>query len=304
VGCGVEYRWHGSLFTRLTERYDAPNQGKLCKKGKFGFEFLNEPAPAPVDLAAAKAAAEKLLAKAKSPLMRISPYLAGEAIDAFLDAAKKKGIPVQAAGLEKVDPRWAKLAAKGGGCSDEAKKLIVLVGDISSSNNVAFTEAYRRARKGAAELWVAGHDDESTRRVASRVLPDVAAALKEAVASGAAVEVWVNPEQSSVAVLDALLAVQDKVTVNLLWSSRNAGYLFTRQTPAAKKADLLLDVGVEEASNGTARIVWGKKTEKTAVFVPLSRDLWTGGRSHPTAMPAVNGAKIDLAAVKAAVLID
>jgi formate dehydrogenase major subunit len=311
VGCGVEYRWHGSLFTRLTERYDAPNQGKLCKKGKFGFEFLNEPAPAPVDLAAAKAAAEKLLAKAKSPLMRISPYLAGEAIDAFLDAAKKKGIPVQAAGLEKVDPRWAKLA-KGGGCSDEAKRLIVLVGDISSSNNVAFTEAYRRARKGAAELWITGHDDETARRVASLVLPDVAAALHEAVATGAAVEVWVNPEQSSTAVLESLLAVQDKVTVNLLWSSRNAGYLFTRQAPPAKKPDLLLDVGVEEASNGTTRIVWGKKMppgaaakqEKTAVFVPLARDLWTGGRSHPTAMPAVNGATIDAAALKAAVLID
>jgi ferredoxin len=304
VGCGVEYRWHGSLFTRVTERYEAPNQGKLCKKGKFGHDFLNDPVPAAIDLGAARSAAQKLLAKAKNPLMRISPYLSGEAIDAFLDTAQKKGIPVQAAGLEAVDPRWAKLASKGGGCTDEGKTLILLVGDISSSNNVAFTEAYRRARAGKVDLWIAGFDDETARRVASRIFADLDAALLEAGAKGMSVEVWVNPEHAAKGVLESLLAIQGKIVVNLLWNSRNAGYLFPRQTAAAKKPDLLLDVGVEQGSNGTPRIAWGKKATKQDLFIPLPRELWTAGRSHPTAMPSVNGGKIDAAGLKAALIID
>ncbi|MGA2479420.1 MAG: FAD-dependent oxidoreductase [Spirochaetia bacterium] len=304
VGCGVEYRWHGSLFTRITERYEAPNQGKLCKKGKFGHDFLNDPLPAAIDMAAARNAAQKLLAKAKSPLMRISPYLSGEAIDAFLDVAQKKGIPVQAAGLEKVDPRWAKLAAKGGGCAEEGTTLVLLIGDISSTNNVAFTEAYRRARAGKADLWIAGHDDETARRVASRLFADVNAALKEAASTGAAVEIWVNPEHADTGVLESLLAVQGTMVVNLLWDSRNAGYLFPRQVPGTKKPDLLLDVGVEEGSNGTRRIAWGKKSTKEDLFIPLPRELWTGGRSHPTAMPSVNAGKIDTEGLKTALLID
>ncbi len=89
VGCGIEYRWHGSLFTRVTERYDAPNNGKLCKKGKFGHEFLNDPeVPAAIDLVKTRRQVAGLLKKAKSPVMRISPYLCGEAIDAFLEAAR------------------------------------------------------------------------------------------------------------------------------------------------------------------------------------------------------------------------
>ncbi|MGA2381484.1 MAG: FAD-dependent oxidoreductase, partial [Spirochaetia bacterium] len=55
VGCGIDYRWHGSLFTRVTERYEQPNNGKLCKKGKFGHDFLNDPVPAAIDPRDAKA---------------------------------------------------------------------------------------------------------------------------------------------------------------------------------------------------------------------------------------------------------
>ncbi len=73
VGCGMEYRWHGTLFTRVTERYDEPNNGKLCKKGKFGHDFLNDPRLAAVDLAAARETAQKLLAKAKKPVMTDLP---------------------------------------------------------------------------------------------------------------------------------------------------------------------------------------------------------------------------------------
>ena len=301
VGCGIDYRWHGSLFTRVTERYEAPNNGKLCKKGKFGHEFLNDPLPAPIDLAETRVRLGRALAKARRPVMRISPYLSGEAIDAFLEAASRRGIPVRAAGLDDLDPRWAQLAAgKPAGCTDDPRQLVLLIGDIGATNNVAFTDAYRRRRKGTADLWIAGHDDETCRRAATRVLPDVRAALTEALAAGSPVEVWVNPEAAPAGALDSLLGVRERLTIHLLWNSRNAGYLFARQTPLKKPADLYLDVGVEETTNGARRIAWGKKRGDEDVFIPLSRELWIQGRSHPTGMPATTSGAIDLEAVKKA----
>jgi hypothetical protein len=301
MGCGVEYRWHGSLFTRVTERYDAPNHGKLCKKGKFGHDFLNDPAAPAVDLAAAREAAQKLLSRAKNPVMRISPSLCGEAIDMFIEAAARRGIPVVAAGLESIDPGWAQLVAgKPAGCLDDEKSLILLIGDIGASNNVAFTEAFRRKRMGAAELWIAGHDDETARRAASRVLPDVGAAIADATRTGLPVEVWVNPEEAGAAVLKALLASRDRLRINVLWSTRNAGYLFPKQGGAQNKPDLLLDVGVEESANGTRRIAWGMKPGAQDLFVPLSKDLWIHGKSYPTGMPSVTSGNVDLEALRAA----
>ncbi|MGA2641484.1 MAG: FAD-dependent oxidoreductase [Spirochaetia bacterium] len=304
VGCGIDYRWHGSFFTRVTERYDLPSNGKLCKKGKFGHEFLNDPVPAAVDLGEARARLDKALGKARSPVMRISPYLSGEAIDAFIQAASRRGIPVRAAGLEDLDPRWSQLAAgKPAACVDDARQLIILIGDIGATNNVAFTEAYRRKRKGAADLWIAGHDDETSRRAASRVIADAQTALSEALVTGAPVEAWVNPEAAPTGALDALLGAREKVRVLVLWSSRNAGYLFTRQTPAQKSADLFLDVGVEEATNGAPRIAWGKKQGDEDLFIPLPRDFWIMGRSHPTGMPSTTSGTIDLEALKEAAAI-
>jgi len=305
VGCGVDYRWHGSLFTRITERYEMPNNGKLCRKGKFGHEFLNDPAPGAVDLGEAKARLDAVLAKSRSPMMRISPYLSGEAIDAFVEAATRRGIPVGAAGLEHVDTRWGQLAsARSAGGTEEPGQLIVLIGDIGETNNVAFTEAYRRRRKGTADLWIAGHDDETSQRAASRVFADVHAALTEALAVGSPVEVWVNPEAAPAGALEALRAVREKLAIHLLWNSRNAGYLFARQTPGRKSPDLFLDVGVEEATNGTRRIAWGKKQGDEEVFIPLQRELWIQGRSHPTGRPSSSSGAIDLEALaKAAALL-
>jgi formate dehydrogenase major subunit len=306
VGCGIEYRWHGSLFTRVAERYDAPNHGKLCKKGKFGHEFLNDPeVPASIDLAKARAEARELLRNAKSPLMRISPFLCGEAIDAFLDAAARRSIPVRAAGLERLDPRWASLAGgETAGGAGNGRLLLLLVGDIAASNNVTFTEAYRKRRQGIADLWIVGQDGETERRAATRLIPDLETALAEALASGSEVELWVNPEEAGNDPLESLLAVRDRIRVQLLWNSRNAGYLFPRQGVAARTTDLLLDVGVEESMNGTKRIAWGTETGPHDLFVPLPREWWFRGRSHPTGMPPVADGTIQNDALKAVVLID
>jgi hypothetical protein len=170
----------------------------------------------------------------------------------------------------------------------------VLIGDIAASNNVAFTEAYRRQRKGVATLWIAGHDDEVARRVATRVEPDVAVALKEAAAGGSPVEVWVNPQEAGIEVLESIINIREKARINLLWNSRNAGYLFTRQSPSTNKPDLILDIGVDELTNGTTRVVWGMKPAAKALFIPLSRDMLILGRSHPTGMPSTSSGSISM----------
>jgi len=267
VGCAIEYRWHGSLLTRVVERFAPPNHGKLCRKGKFGHAFLNEPAgTAPLDgagrpLAAAEASsrAGAMIRAAKRPVMRVSGRLCGEAIDAFLDLAAAHRMPVEGEGLAGLDPRWTRFAggsaAFGGaaGCAepDRGRALRILVGDIAASNNVVFTEAYRERRERTADLWIVGVDgtDPAASRVASRLEPSLAALpgmLAEAVAGArpSAVTVYVNPVElrksagasGEKTVLDALLAVAGGTTggsggavrVVTLWNERNAGYLFGR----------------------------------------------------------------------------
>jgi formate dehydrogenase major subunit len=306
VGCAIEYRWHGSLFTRITERYTDPNNGKLCRKGKFGHDFLNSPPPSRVDPAAVRAAVRKLLDNARSPLMRISGRLSGETIDAFLGAAAARHIPVAAEGLEGLDPRWAELESGNPAPRSGPRPIRILVGDIAKSNNVAFTEALRLHRQGAIDLWIACHDDQTARRAASRIESDLSAALLDALASGSSVEVMVSPEEASARALEALLAVRTRVRVLLLWSSRNAGYLFRHAAAGSpvKNPDLLLDVGVEGSANGAPRIAWGMAPGKEDVFIPLPRELWIHGRCHPTGIGHVQAGAITEEVLREALMID
>jgi formate dehydrogenase major subunit len=328
VGCALEYRTHGSLFTRVTERFEAPANGKLCRKGKFGHAFLNEPAPAtplaadgaPLTAAQAREEAARLVAAARSPLMRISPELCAEAIDAFLEAAGRKRIPVAAAGLEDLDPGWARIGSADAdgffsGAAPSVDTLCVLVGDVSASNNVAFTEAYRMRRAGLLDLWIIGQDDEVARRTASRVVPGfdgLPGALAEAAADGKALEILLNPEEIHRAagaagektVLEAVrkAAAEGNARITLLWNERNAGYLLSRVAGAAGKAgkpDLILDVGVEDATK-TRRVVWGKKAPAGALFMPLPRDLWIRGTSYPSGRARLTVGEVNGHAAEAA----
>jgi hypothetical protein len=110
--------------------------------------------------------------------------------------------------------------------------------------------------------------------------------------------------RSPASALDSLLAVKDKVQVNLLWNSRNASYLFPRQGESAQAPDLLLDVGVEESANGTKRIMWGRKSGSQELFIPAPREWWTQGRSHPTGMPPVQSRTIQSDALKEVLLFE
>jgi hypothetical protein len=186
--------------------------------------------------------------------------------------------------------------------------VAILVGDVSSSNNVAFTEAYRMRRKGLLDVWIVGHDDEVSRRVASRVVPELdrlAEAIASARAQGKPLEVLVNPEEirrvrgsaGEKAVLQALQkAAPAGARVTLLWNSRNAGYLFGKLVSRGKargKTDLLLDVGVEDGGQAVQRIVWGKKTTEGALFLPLPVDLWLRGKSYPSGRGSLEVDSVD-----------
>jgi ferredoxin len=322
VGCTLEYRWHGSLLTRVVERYEAPNRGKLCRKGKFGHGFLNEPAGTtpldasgrPLTMTEAARRAGGLIAAAKHPVMRVSGRLCGEGIDAFLALARRHGMPVQGEGLAGLDPRWARFVpstVSGGGCPGSGPLPIrIIVGDVAAANNVIFTEAYRERRERTADLWIVGMDaaDPASARAASRVEPSLAAlsaVLADASAS-AAVTVLVNPVEllksagraGEKAVLDALEhaarpGARGPVSVVTLWNERNAGFLFGLIAAGAavqEKPDLVLDVGTGVRADGAKLIAWGLSPREADLYLPVPREYWLGGRTHSSGRePLVTG---------------
>ncbi|HTP58226.1 MAG TPA: hypothetical protein VMM82_04870, partial [Spirochaetia bacterium] len=73
---------------------------------------------------------------------------------------------------------------------------------------------------------------------------------------------------------------------------------------SARKADLLLDVGVENGMNGTRRIAWSTVPAAADLVIPLGRELWLKGRSHLTGRESVQTGEIAEGSLKAALLID
>lgn len=326
MGCGIEFRRHGGLLTRVTERWDPPNRGKLCARGRFGHAFLNEAVPSsaldaagkPLHEAAAKLELDRLLHGARKPLLRLSPALSRETLDAFLEAAWKRAIPVEAHGLSGLDPRWAGHGSEGffdapQRADGSAKGVCLIFGDLAAACNVAFTEAYRMRKAGRFDLWICGQDDEACRRVADRVFPGAAGfaeAAGGAIGTGSPVEVLASPErlrealgaQGEAAALEALekLAASGRARVTLFWSGRSGGYLFPlmcrdfrKAKPTAADADLLLDVGVRDGGGKGKRVVWGYAKEKADLFIPLGLDAWIRGTSTVSGKGSVSTGKVD-----------
>ena len=195
VGCGLEYRWHGSLFTRVVERYEAPNRGKLCRKGKFGHGFLNAPAGTtpldasgrPLTVTEAVRRAGRLIGAARRPLMRLSGRLCGEAIDEFLALARRHRHP--GGGRRPGGPRSALGTVRRlppGSIGRRVRRdpggplpIRILVGDVASANNVIFTEAYRERRERYRRPVDRGHGRRGSglgaRGVTARAVARVAA---------------------------------------------------------------------------------------------------------------------------------
>jgi hypothetical protein len=275
----VEYRYHGSLLTRIVPRLeeqlngDRPEGGRLCVMGRFEHTFLNHSQGSsprdgrgkPIGWAQAAERLEAAVNKSRKPLMRLSPYLPGEVLDRALQFARRRGIAVEAAGLQDLDPGWARLlaapkasatsegsdgAADGSGQLFESRNketrgsVLLLVQGLEEANNVAFTECLAMGREPNISLWYVGELKPVYRRFFQRHFPQVnalAEALAAAQAAGAGrVEILLNPEmvlktfgkkaeKTLVRALENILGGDEEggsaTRLTLFWNSRNAAYL-------------------------------------------------------------------------------
>ena len=220
VGCPVEFRYHGSLLTRVLPRFEngkngnRPEGGRLCLKGRFEHAFLNDSQPTSpldgkgkgVDWSKAARLLETALSESRKPRMRLSPYLAGEVLDRALSFARDRGIAVEATGLKSLDPGWVELLDRNVGKQvrnlfeepAEKPRLLILLHGLEEANNVAFSECLAMAREGNCILWHVGELKPVYRRFFERCFPDPASleeVLVKALKAGAErVEVLLNPE--------------------------------------------------------------------------------------------------------------
>jgi hypothetical protein len=158
----------------------------------------------------------ELLKAAERPLLRLSPLLSGEAIDRFLSFARKRSLPVSAWGLESLETEWgALLPPDGNGASpqgylfsdrsrDEERRVLLILGNLDQSNNVAFTECLALARRQPVRLWHLGAGEGALAAIYRRFFDRVGEQLEllpgwldEAAAdhSSGSLEVLLNPEE-------------------------------------------------------------------------------------------------------------
>jgi hypothetical protein len=267
-----------------------------------------------------------MLRAAKRPLMRISGRLCGEAIDAFLEFAARRRVPVDGQGLAGLDPRWARFAGSAAPVR-AAASVRILVGNLAAANNVVFTEAYRQRRDRTADLWIVGvaGTDPVASRAASRLEPSLGAlagmiadAAAAAGSKGPEVAVYVNPVElvksagaaGEKTVLDTLERSTGRsapgggssVRVVTLWNDRNAGYLFGRifsHPSAPERPDLVLDAGTDAEADGARLVAWGLSPRKADLYLPLEREYWLKGRTHPSGGGSIVAGEVDVEALRA-----
>lgn len=367
VACALEYRYHGTLLTRVKERSmpvgglagdtlkggesagsGFSGSGRLCSKGRFEHTFLNEPLtvatllPGGKEISISKAGelVGKYLGEAKKALMRISPYLSGETIDLFLGLAEKHGMAVEADGLQEVNKSWAELLAPGsnGGYLFEAlnydpeERVLILVGNLEQSNNVAFTEALSMQKKRGWQLWGVARQDRLYDRFFSRLIPDtdeLAEVFKSEAGKKRRLDLLINPEEFLKAskaskasnrsqekrLFQTLLQSGEQVCTTLFWNSRNAGYLLrslaVKKLPEGKQnCDLLITVGTDSETyratfKGTltdpfkGRVIeLGRKAAGSGLFIPLPLPLWLQGYTEPSGRSPFRAGVVDTRILK------
>jgi len=343
VACALEYRYHGTLLTRVKERSTPvggladglagrsagsgfTGGGRLCRKGRFEHTFLNEP----MDFAPRSSEADKTL-------MRISPFLSGETIDLFLGLAEKHGMAVEAAGLQELDKSWAELPGAGSnsGYLFEAmdygpeERVLILVGNLEESNNVAFTEALSMHKKYGCQLWGVARQDKLYDGFFSSLIPDpdeLAEIFKSEAGKKRRLDLLINPEEflktsgrsREKQLLGTLLKAGEQICTTLFWNSRNAGCLLrslaAKKLPEEKRDfDLLITVGANiDISRATFKatsratfkatsratfkdrvIELGRKASGSGLFIPIPLPLWLQGYTEPSGRSPFRSGAVD-----------
>jgi hypothetical protein len=336
----VEFRYHGSLLTRVVPRFEESSNGdkrfggRLCVKGRFEHAFLNDSLLAlprdgkdkEISWQQAADQVEEALKDSRRTVMRLSPYLPGEILDRALTFARDRGISVEAAGLQRLDPGWVALIDATQAASQRnylfedgqqgtEGRLLLIVGGLAETNNVAFTDCLAIARERNFSLWQVGELNPVYKRYFDRSLNDpgtLSAVLKEAQRAGTdRVEVLLNPEQilnslgkqKEKAIVQALQSAlvenaenvtgMAKLYLTLFWNSRNAAYLLRSLNGINRsktKVDLLLEVGPEpqfhnserpDTAEGDVRTIrWGWHRDGAELLIPLDRSIWFSGYSE------------------------
>ncbi|MBA7531895.1 hypothetical protein ES705_24120 [subsurface metagenome] len=222
---------------------------------------------------------------------------------------------VEADGLQELDKSWAELPAPGSNCGylfealnyDPEERVLIMVGNLEESNNVAFTEALSMHKKYGWQLWGVARRDKLYDRFFSRLIPDpdnLAEIFKSEAGKKRRFDLLINPEEFLKAskasgrskekqLLAALLQSGEQVCTTLFWNSRNAGCLLrslaAKKLPGGKQDyDLLIAVGT--ADNDTSRdtfkgrvIELGRKTcGSGGLFIPLPLHLRLQGYTEPS----------------------
>ncbi len=320
VNCPVEYRHHGSLLTRITDRRVEGEPRKLCEKGKFqnphafenGATLRHYIAGKKCEPDDARKAAKDILSGASRAVMRISPYLAPEAIDYLVERAKARGYHLLPMGIEQIDDAWLSLPSRREGVffedtsADPKARVAIVLGELEDTNNVAFTELYRMKKQELLKLWIIGSDSPVARKVADRIFPrlsDLEDAFQYAQFERRTVDLIVNPEgihASAERVTENTLfrviretGTWQKIRITLYWNSRSAQHLLSRLKESGIRADrlgfgledydLVLEAGSDATTANGARLVrWGGNPERSSVYFPVPRELWLSGTFNPS----------------------
>lgn len=93
------------------------------------------------------------------------------------------------------------------------------------------------------------------------------------------------------------------VSVVTLWNERNAGYLFglaAAAGPVPEKPDLVLDAGTGTRPDGAKLIAWDLSPRGADLYLPVPREYWLGGRTHPSGREPFVAGEVDVEGLRAA----
>lgn len=213
---------------------------------------------------------------------------------------------VETDGLQELDKSWAELPATGSNSGSlfevldygAEERVLILVGDLEQSNNVAFTEALAMNKKYGWLLWGVARQDRLYDRFFSRLISDpdeLAEILKSEAGKKRRLDLLINPEEFLKAsgrgkekrLLGALLRNRERVCTTLFWNSRNAGYLLrslaAKKLPEGKQDyDLLIAAGADNTTFKGRVIELGRKAAGNGIFIPLPLPIWLQGYTEPS----------------------
>ena len=307
--CEVDYRYHGSLLTRVVERDAGDIPGTLCVRGRFEQTFLNEerlesPADASgeaLDEEDALALLTSMVARATAPVLRMAGNLAMETIDFYIAEAEKLGVTVLPYGLSDTDPLWLQQEPSTFFTEGDRRGAVVVLGNLHDTSNVAFTRLLRLHREEEFELLFYGCSVPAALRSRGKVFDDLSALGRHLSGlDNVPVDVFAVPQTTPEAAgwLANLSRERAGVRTAFFWDTRNAEHLLRslasrpNAAPAPGEPDLVIDVGMD--FRGRTQEVVGRRLhvgltrQPAELSLPLAVECYLEGASYGSARERIS----------------